>query len=744
MNPTEGPQRAVTVKAPFEGQPPADASASVFVFDPHGTLVSSAPLKGGQAALSIPQSLGTSARVMIGPTPQKTDKPYTLDSLQRLHGYQPSVTIDAKSGTIDIKPIPQALWKYWRWYLCRIRGKVVRNINGVDYPVCNARVRVREVEPFWLILQKLPDAQLLTLRDHVLQAVATSSMPIPRPGPLSFAGPRLPTALQPKAAAPAAAPLPAAALATLLASKVNMTSAVSVATAHALPAQTVAALTSTSPSLVRNALVSNIALYRPYLCLWSWWWWLFNRCEEIGTVMTDDHGNFDLDHWELDGDDEDLYFSVDYNLGGTWTSVYAPPLPCNVYWDYACGSDVTIRITDTRVPVCGNPADLPGMVVELMSIGNNLSPVIGPQRQIDSSGLTTPTAATPASPFGGSIEPHVEFSATNLASVGITHYLWSYRRMTNADGTPSGVPVTTFTPISTPVYRHYRITVPGPPPLFVFPTEQLGPDPALGGLFKIQSAVGPGDGWSVTGDARADTASAFFRTDDLAPGDPDSVAGTYELKLELFRATDPTHPVNFNDEHITPSLANIPAPFGANTISAVVADDEHVFKDLANKVTAMRWVLHIDNNVCHGNINDVQVAGGTLGPCGFYTIPSQSAGVTVSFTASHPRGYAKFDFDLARGSSGVIDNLGADGLVTATPVNSYALSGTTFSRTFVAHDLFNIVDGMGPQPGCDRGAFAAFLYVHALATDGWSVLSGLDGPRGGPSEIGLKAFALMP
>lgn len=251
MNPTEGPQRAVTIKVPFEGQPPADASASVFVFDSRGTLVTSAPLKGGQAAVSVPESLGNSARILIGPTPKKTGKPYTLDYLQRLHGYQPALSIDPKATTIDVKPIPQALWKYWRWYLCRIRGKVVKSINGVDYPVCNARVRVCEVEPFWLILQKLPDAQLFQLRDHVLHAVSTPSSPIPPPGPgpLASPGARLPTVLQAKSAA----------------------STSSITAAHALPAHTVAALTSTSSALVRNALVANIQVYRPYLCLWEWW-----------------------------------------------------------------------------------------------------------------------------------------------------------------------------------------------------------------------------------------------------------------------------------------------------------------------------------------------------------------------------------------------------------------------------------------------------------------------------------------
>jgi hypothetical protein len=703
MNASEGPQRAVTIKVPFEGQPPADTSASVFVFDPRGTLVASAPLKGGQAALSVPESLGSAARIVIGPTPQKTDKPYTLDSLQRLHGYQPALTIDPKAATIEVKPIPQALWKYWQWYLCRIRGKVVKSINGVDYPVCNARVRVCEVEPFWLILQKLPDAQLFELRDHVLHALNTPSVPIPPPRP----GPRPSAGVQPAVA-----------------------SAASITAAHALPAQTVAALSSTSPALIRNALVANINIYRPYLCLWQWWWWLFDRCEEIGTVMTDGQGNFDLDHWDLDGDDEDLYFSVDYNFGGTWTTVYAPPIPCNIYWDYVCGSDVTIRITDPRVPVCGSDPNLPGKAVALMTIGNDLSPV-----QIDET-----TGLAGGAPFGGSVEPHVAFSRSALIGSGITHYRWSYRRMTMSDGTtPSGVPAGSFTHIAVPVYRHYAV-ITGSPPLLSFPTELMGPDPAFPGadLFKIQPSVGPGDGWYIA-DARADTASAFFATDALDPN-PDNAAGVYELKLELFRSTGAV--VNFTDEGITPSVATINAPFGSSTVTTAVADAAHVFTS-GGKVVAMRWVLRIDNNVCHGNINDVSVTGGALGPCGFYTIPSQNANVAVSFTASHPHDFATFDFDIARGSSGVISALSADAIVNAASANGYTRSGTTFTRNYVAHDLFNTVDS-GPPPNCDRGAFAEFLYVYAMATDGWSRLAYLDGPRGGPSEIGLKAFALTP
>lgn len=719
MNPAESSKRAVTVKVPFEGQPPADAAASVFVFDERGALVADTPLKEGQAALSVPAGLGASARVFVGPTPRVGDPPVTLDDLQRMHAYQPAVQIDPKSSTIELKPIPQALWTFWHWVLCRIRGRVVKTVNGVDFPVCRARVRVCRLEPFWLTLQRLPDQQLFTLRDNVLHGLRSPTLPLPPPR-VPLANERAATTVPAHLAA--LEPRPASAVAAVAAQALPT---------QALPAQTTAALSASSPSLLREAFVANAVVFRPYFCLWNWWWWLFDRCEEIGTVTTDAQGNFDLDHWKLADDAEDLYFSVQYNLGGTWTSVYAPPIPCNVHWNYPCGSDVTIRITDPRVPACGGDPDLPGKDVVLMTIGNDFSP-----RQIQPSGLTTAGA-----PFGGSVEPHVAFSRTALIGSGITHYRWSYRRMTLADGvTASGVPAGSFTHLSTPVFRHYGLSDPNPPYALSFPAEPMGPDPAFPGadLFKIQPSVGPGDGW-VVADARADTATAFFPTASLA-ANPDDAAGQYELKLELFKSNGA--PVNFTDEGVMTHLANIDAPFGASTVTTVPADAGHLFTE-GGKTVAMRWVLRIDNNVCHGNIDDVHVAGGTLGPCGFYTIPSQSAAVTVAYSASHPHDFATYQFDMARGSSGIIGALSASGPVNEASANGYVRSGTTFSRTYVANVLFNTVDS-GPPPNCDRGAFAEYLYVFATATDGWSRLDYLDGPRGGPAEIGLKAFALTP
>jgi hypothetical protein len=256
---------------------------------------------------------------------------------------------------------------------------------------------------------------------------------------------------------------------------------------------------------VREALAANIALFRHYFCIWPTWWWLFRRCEEICTVTTDENGRFDTSHWELCGEELDLYFWVDYNIDGAWTTVYRPPVPCNVHWNYPCGSDVTIRITDPRVAVIRSDPDLSGMQVTLLSIGNSYSPG---QIHGASAGTQEGLTIVDGRPFGGSLEPNVAFSSDALINSKIHYYRWSYRRLTTGDGsTPA---LGDWTHISTPVYRHYQVVDQNG--RLSFPTELLGPDPDHPGqnLFHIPRASRPDGNPYVIVDGRSDTASAFF------------------------------------------------------------------------------------------------------------------------------------------------------------------------------------------------------------------------------------------
>jgi hypothetical protein len=139
-----------------------------------------------------------------------------------------------------------------------------------------------------------------------------------------------------------------------------------------LPLATRSALTSSSITVVKQALLDNIAIIRPWICWWPWIWPYFCRCDEITTVITDHQGRFETNIWyPCFGDHPDLHFWVEYCIGGVWTTVYNPPACCDTYWNYVCGSEVTVRVTDPRVPWCGDDPPLPGKQVAVLSIGHS-------------------------------------------------------------------------------------------------------------------------------------------------------------------------------------------------------------------------------------------------------------------------------------------------------------------------------------------------------------------------------------
>lgn len=511
-----------------------------------------------------------------------------------------------------------------------------------------------------------------------------------------------------------------------------------------LPAASRAALTSQSAGIVRQSLLSQIDLIRPYLCLWPWFWWWWYRCDEIAVLETNAQGRFETTYWyPCFGDRPDIYVWVEFFIGGVWTTVYRPPIACNTHWDYTCGSDLTIYLTDPRVPVCGDPGDSPGKSVTVMAIGENVSTH---EIRMSAGSLQGLTAA--GEPFGGVLEPRVQFGRTALFAAGITHYRWSYRRLTLSDGSTAASDPD-FHHLNRSVIRHYAMPsgVMGVGPSY--PTESMGPEFGAADVFKIQPLApsAPGnDGWAIM-DSHEDNATAFFESQLLNAANPEAVAGKYELKLELFRIVGgvPT-PVNLTDEGIDLFIPDQDAPFGAATITTTApASAEYYFRDpVTLKKLAFRLVVHIDNNICHGNIIDVSVGGVGAGSCGFISY-TPGASALVSFMASHPHQFATFDFHVYRGSGCAVDEAQANGGVGDASANGFARIGTVFSKTIpVATLLDSTTDPVNCPPCGTKAAFAETLWVYALATDGWYRLYALDAPRGGPTERANKAFALEP
>jgi len=719
----------------FEGKPEKEMTIVAYVFDHRGTLITSATVKKGEVQLEIKNDEQRPGRLFFAaPSPSlNRDKPITLNDMERLQAYEPTWNFDPKKNEYELLPIPEINWKWWLWCSCRVRGKVVRPVviggEHHEMPVCHARVHVCEVDPLYLLIPRLPDDIIRRIRDELLELI---EIPIPRPpepDPIPFRVDAAMRDLTPRNLARAQAvtikqrsePVKSGAQAML-----NPQPLPPKAANLDLPFALKSGLSSASVNIMRQVLLENHVLIRPYLCYWPWLWPYFYRCDELAVLDTDSQGRFDTTIWYLcAGDHPDLYFWVEYCIGGVWTTVYHPPIRCNTYWDYVCGSDVTIRVTDPRVPWCGDPNPLPGKQVAVMLIGNGVSM---PEIQRSSAGVNE-GLTTAGEPFGGSLEPHVWFGDA-LISSGITHYRWSYRRLTLADGVTASVGA--WHAMDKDVVRHYAEILADS--TLVFRPYLLGPDPAFAGqnLFKIRPVnppLNPGavsSSWSPEVDARENTASSFFLSHLLDGGNTNTGAGKYELKLELFKSDGTL--VNLSNEDVLLKVPTGFGPFGPGAVDtelvahhpALPGDmEDRVIRDATGKIVAFRLVLRVDNNRCEAEIYPVNVDGNTADDCGFAQYVNKAASdAHVSFKARHPNNFATFNFTIARGSTGVVETAG--GPVGSNPST---LGGYTRNVNSVFSNGVPVTNLLG---ACDKAAFAENLHVDALATDGWSTLDYLD------------------
>lgn len=688
-------------------RPEFKEALSALAFNESGELIDSSPVRDGKVTISVQ---GRRTRVFVAPTPTGDDEP-TLSLMKRINAFEPVLQPGMTGPGVDSVTIPGGVLDFWPLCGCLIRGKVVRNINGHDRPVCGARVHVCEVDQISRWIVALTDPDIFRLRDDLIKVIDRPPIPLPDP---PRPGPRPPIRLPIGPKVPGL-PVPGPRELSLSANVGSIsTRSVSAASTPALKVSTAdvsgvsaspefrAALSSTSASVVRQALAANPALIFPYLCLWPHWWNF--RCDEIAVISTDAFGRFQR-FWVFpcSADKPDLYFWVEYQIGGSWETVYKPPIPCFTHWNYVCGTDVTIHVTDQRVPTCGDDEGLSGCQVAVLSIGNNVA-----VREVQSSGAGEGLVDNER-PLGGNLEPHVWFGKQCLFAKNITKYRWSYRKV----GTPG------WTIMDHEVGRHYAVVDPATSDLS-FPYEPLGPD--AGNRFRIKPVAPPAPGleWFVI-NARTDTATAFFETNSLVGGNVAIAAGKYEIKLELFKTNGAL--VDWTTEGIALKVPEVgeTAPFAPDTLNTENAPAYYRVIDPGNGHTmGFRMVLHVDNNQCTADIFAVTGAGLSVDPaCGFihYT-PGSSA--TLTFEAHHPNGFATFGFNVTRGLNGAVAVADSGGKVGDSPLNGYTLTGINphiYEKTIPVASLLG---------ACPSAAFSEVVDLDATATDGWSRLTQYD------------------
>lgn len=749
-------EKGFLFNVPFEGDPGKELEVMAYAFDRRGRLLTSSRFNAakGQVVLNLDDQEARHARLFFGPPPQEGGKSekITLKTMARLEAHEALWQYDPKQRQYELLPIPDLHWRWWIWCRCRVRGQVVRpvEIHGAtqNMPVCHARVHICEVDRIPRIIVTLPDRDIWRLRDELIPLLERPPFrdprPIPDPPPYfrfdpgvidpspekiaamhHFAAPLEKVALNPQPLPPKEMRLTAVSTSTnLAASALNQ-----------LPLVTRANLTSNSLPIVRQALIDNVALILPYLCLLDWFWTII-RCDEVAVVVTDEHGRFDTNIWYLCfGDHPDLYFWVEYAIGGVWTTVYHPPVRCNTYWNYACGSEVTIRITDPRVPWCDPTPRVPGNHLAILGIGENIGfeqiegPLAGAQR-----GLTISGGGTIAgSPFGGVLEPRVYFGE-DLIGNGITHYRWSYRKVADSGNTAVS---DTWHAMDRQVVRHYAYVAPDGH--LKFKPYTLGPDtdPALTvtglNLFQIQPEDPPTGSWTPQVSAHENTASAHFETHLLAGGDAFQGAGKYEMKLELFNNAGVRIP--FQDgatTNVQPVVAVGSAPFGTSEVDTDPAPAANLIVE-SGKVVAFRLIVHVDNIPCEAQMHPVKIGLNEANPCGFLNYATTADLVTISFKARHEHDFATFGFNINRGSVGSVESVSGQ---VGSSIGGYSEVDGEYGRNVTAAYLLRALTPDGDS--CVRAAFAETLSVDAMATNGWDRLSYLD-RDGSP-----LAFALAP
>ena len=705
----------------------------VYVTDANGKLIESAAIKNGDAALASGASaLHGNASLFIGPAiPEELSKiPVTASLLQKGKAWQPSFRVNAKN-VIELPFLPTISVNFpWRW--CDISGTVTKNfiVSGTSevLPVCHARVRIFEVEPLWIIWEKIPTRVFINLQQLLKKFVpnnpVTGVIPIP-PDP----GPE-----------------------TLLRSQ----------GVPALPSQVRESILSPDLEIFKATLLKNFKFIHPYLCLWPWLRPWFYRFVEVGCTTTDCNGRFDYNLliFPLSGL-PNIYIEVDVFIGGQWVNVSRPWVFCNIYWDFACGTPVQINITDDRVSPCDcDPIEGAYVYMQSVNTGTSMRSVQqlagASGNQPNAIGLTAYGSMGNISPFGGPFPLVVKFGSDLPGAVyngqTVTHYRWSYRQL--ADPylkvlNPADTPHNMTGAISRPYY--YDI-VTGSGTTLGQSAFTLGPvfDGAGNSIYLIPAAEAS---VNLPGVLNPDWKYAYVASIDIVP--TNFADGLYEFTFELVDANGAVVPIPASNN---PFLID-PIPYAPIAVSADGLPEGYVAHDGAGNVIAFNLTLRIDNTHCYSGISDAIVAGNTTDTecgTGYYT-NEFTDDVELIFQAGHPHNFATYNFTVEKGNSGYIAEAGSSGasanennaLLVTSGDNSYSISQVTIisapppapqnpENAVADMDQYEksvlVADMLGD---CVIAAFAENLYVSATHTNGNDRLSAYDAQS-------VAAIALAP
>lgn len=742
-----------------EDEPKEGLALRAYMFARTGRLLASGPFVKGNITLKGEMGGRKDLRLFIAPAPPEGEGEVqpTLAMMKHLQAYEPVWAPVTGTGKITLPDLPALLWPKWL-KRCRVRGKVVvpSLVGGVweDIPLPHARVHICEVDPRWLLLKRIPNIHIFKLRDDLLKILDRKWIPLPDPipdpepdpwrldlgrlelaGGLAFSN-AVKKGLEARPEAPMAMSLELTAR--TLEAAISSASRMKLFSSNSLE--------------VRNILIENLEAVWPVLCHWHWHWpwlWPLLHSWERKVVQADAQGLFDTSiTYCVFGDHPDLYFWVDYCIDGTWTTVYKPSLRFNTWWNYPCGTEVTLSVTDPRVYGSSGGADLPTGSVLVERFGNVWLGQIRPEGTTAPMPLGLTSSLSPMShAFGDVLCPHVEFSP----NLDATHFRWSYQHV-KEDGSPLNVDEPWHI-IAAPLSRIYmEILNVGDHEVWRRASVALGPvgsgDQAAFLLPPRNPPVNPGQMDAWWDQCRNNEASAFFATT-LAYANPSTEAGWVKLRLELFGdGPGGLHRVSPSGGfQIPPSDYTGEGDMESSPAGPAYLENLHdALCPTADPVQVFVLKLRLDNRPTRANIIPAAVPGSVTGCTGILSYAG-NPGVSLSFEAEHPGGFGAFSFDVRLGHLTHQSPAQSKGVVGLNGSNGFNLSGGDYRKTVPALTLLThnhlldgciCPDGLASNTLCpvgtrhaplcvvDSGAFSEALSVHAAITNGYERLWYLD------------------
>ena len=685
--------------------------AHLYVFNNEGQLLETATLKSGAAALKIKaEDIEGNTQMIIGPALPREFKGRKLNPLlvKKMGGYQPSIRLNADNEII-IAGLPRFPFPNFEW--CLITGSISKsfNIDGQNktLPVCDVRVHICEVDRIRWWWWRIPPYIIDELGKKLKEIILNPKVVIPPHGPGPDPGPLERILKKPM---DAEMEMPAMRQAGVKALSERSTST--------LPVHVQNGLLSSSGAVVSDTIYNHFHLLHPYLCLWPWFWPYFYFCDEIATVYADCNGRFNYEYLNFTND-KDIYVWVEACINGQWVTVYRPPVPCNTRWNYICGSDINISITDPRVLPCTCGQHLAGELVWFRSIGESATALHieqGDAHTVNVQGVPFPnvgctdvTDSNRISPFGSTLYFKLLFG-DGLPKTGITHYRWRKTEIKDAalnnilfPGTSvvNGLVQKSYFVITTDGSGHMHFETKavtlgaegsGENIGYRIPHWDIYQDPGVPAADKLLTIqwTSP-DFWSAFLDSNS-LSDGLWRFDlELLKLNGAGVFQVVEVPKQVFQVSD------YN-----------------NSGDSVDAPDPYLKIDIGNPSQAfnLKVKARIDNAHCHADIQDanITVSGVTeySGRCGFLHYTDLNQRVHVSFVAAQARNFATFSFSVVKGNGTENPGISQSGYVISS-VGLYTLSGGIFSEDVLVSQLLGT---------CPQAAFAENLYVYSLATDG--------------------------